>query len=176
MSAVSAPHTSLPDGVSQPIPRPVLPLPARHVCVFPDCDKSFTRKEHLSRHARSHTSENQYACTQCSKSFSRRYVRVSLECLLLLSSIASGDAADVYPRRRLSQDSRKTIKVKEKDRMLTCPQRQSCSTSRPSWRCLRTEPIRTKQESLHVMSQPQDQMRRLSAMFNVYQERHRLCL
>lgn len=75
MSAVSARPGIVPNGISpEPLQRRVLPLPSRHACIYEGCDKTFTRKEHLSRHAKSHDLQNQFPCSECSKSFSRRYL------------------------------------------------------------------------------------------------------
>merc|ERR1719481_1025780 len=38
----------------------------------PDCSKQFARKEHLKRHMRVHTGEHPYPCTECGRSFGRR--------------------------------------------------------------------------------------------------------
>lgn len=39
-----------------------------------DCDKSFTREEHLKRHAKSHTDEPVHRCevTGCTKAYTRK--------------------------------------------------------------------------------------------------------
>ena len=42
----------------------------------PQCDKRFTRKDHLNRHKQSHTGDMMYSCTQCEKRFAtQRYLR-----------------------------------------------------------------------------------------------------
>ncbi|KAB8295902.1 hypothetical protein EYC80_008723 [Monilinia laxa] len=46
--------------------------PSRWFCQFQDCTKSFQRKEHLTRHQRSHSdSTPAYVCRLCHKAFSR---------------------------------------------------------------------------------------------------------
>ncbi|KAG0001995.1 hypothetical protein BGZ80_006040, partial [Entomortierella chlamydospora] len=49
------------------------PLKKTHFCPWPNCNKTFTRSAHLSRHARSHGGEKPYICPQegCGKQFSR---------------------------------------------------------------------------------------------------------
>lgn len=41
-----------------------------HRCEF--CQKTFTRKEHLTNHLRQHTGETPHICTICSKPFTRK--------------------------------------------------------------------------------------------------------
>lgn len=44
----------------------------RNACPHPNCDRSFTRKEHLKRHLQTHTNNRPFACQVCTKSFSRK--------------------------------------------------------------------------------------------------------
>lgn len=41
-----------------------------HKCTH--CEKSFTRKEHLTNHIRQHTGETPFKCTYCPKQFTRK--------------------------------------------------------------------------------------------------------
>ncbi|KAK4654995.1 hypothetical protein QC762_405630 [Podospora pseudocomata] len=43
----------------------------RFVCNAPGCRKSFTRKEHLTRHAKSHSSQLPYQCHICGRRYAR---------------------------------------------------------------------------------------------------------
>ncbi|OJJ66007.1 hypothetical protein ASPBRDRAFT_139036 [Aspergillus brasiliensis CBS 101740] len=44
----------------------------------PWCSQTFTKEDHLSRHIRTHTKERPFACSVCSKPFSRQYARFSI--------------------------------------------------------------------------------------------------
>ncbi|KAK4182995.1 zinc finger protein zas1 [Podospora australis] len=54
---------------------PASPPPAfagkRFECNIPGCGRSFTRKEHLTRHAKSHSARPQYQCPLCGKRYAR---------------------------------------------------------------------------------------------------------
>merc|ERR1712013_676492 len=41
-------------------------------CPGVDCSKQFARKEHPKRHMRVHTGEHPYPCSECGRSFGRR--------------------------------------------------------------------------------------------------------
>ncbi|EEB05167.1 hypothetical protein SJAG_00163 [Schizosaccharomyces japonicus yFS275] len=43
----------------------------RFYCTFPNCTKSFTRKEHLRRHERSHENIKSFTCRICNRAFAR---------------------------------------------------------------------------------------------------------
>lgn len=45
--------------------------PAQTPWECPECDKSFTRKMHLTSHIRSHRGERPFACSECGKPFTR---------------------------------------------------------------------------------------------------------
>lgn len=42
------------------------------------CNKTFSKKEHLTRHIRGHTKERPFVCPVCGKLYSRRYERVPI--------------------------------------------------------------------------------------------------
>nr|ANF07002.1 hypothetical protein FVEG_03173 [Fusarium verticillioides] len=46
-------------------------IPGKFVCNMDGCRKTFTRKEKLKDHARSHSGERPFACTTCGKAFAR---------------------------------------------------------------------------------------------------------
>jgi hypothetical protein len=61
--------------------------PSRHMCQFPRCEKTFIRKEHLTRHERSHAPQRSFVCYVCQRGFTRKFVsHCSLYSFLLLSS------------------------------------------------------------------------------------------
>ena len=61
------------------------PKPRHFSCPFPECDKTYGRSEHLSRHAQSHRLQKPFRCQHCEKHFSRQYVTSSLaRCLRTL--------------------------------------------------------------------------------------------
>lgn len=43
----------------------------RFYCTYPDCPKSFTRKEHLRRHERTHENVKAFSCSFCNRAFAR---------------------------------------------------------------------------------------------------------
>lgn len=45
----------------------------RFQCQYPSCNRSYLRKEHLSRHQRDHTNLRQFMCHFCHSKFNRRY-------------------------------------------------------------------------------------------------------
>lgn len=49
-------------------------LDSRHYCSHEGCERSFIRKEHLTRHALSHTENPSYICNICSRAFTRNDV------------------------------------------------------------------------------------------------------
>jgi len=48
--------------------------PSRHMCQFPGCEKTFIRKEHLTRHERSHAPQRSFVCYVCQRGFTRKFV------------------------------------------------------------------------------------------------------
>ncbi|KAL3496440.1 hypothetical protein BJX62DRAFT_194041 [Aspergillus germanicus] len=54
------------------------PSSHRRERVCPWCSRSFTKDEHLARHARTHTREKPFSCTVCQKTFSRQLVLLFL--------------------------------------------------------------------------------------------------
>ncbi|MAD84576.1 MAG: hypothetical protein CL912_16580 [Deltaproteobacteria bacterium] len=44
----------------------------QHVCSVEGCGKSFSRKEHLSRHEKTHDPENILTCKVCGREFNRK--------------------------------------------------------------------------------------------------------
>lgn len=48
--------------------------PTRHMCQYPGCEKTFIRKEHLTRHERSHASQRSFVCYVCQRGFTRKFV------------------------------------------------------------------------------------------------------
>ncbi|PVH81143.1 hypothetical protein DL98DRAFT_625996 [Cadophora sp. DSE1049] len=53
------------------IEEPEPPAPPTFTCPHPSCTKSFLRREHLTRHSRSHAPEKPYKCLHCPKAFAR---------------------------------------------------------------------------------------------------------
>ncbi|KAH9203736.1 hypothetical protein DL95DRAFT_377499 [Leptodontidium sp. 2 PMI_412] len=53
------------------------------------CFQSFSKREHLLRHVRSHTREKPFACTTCGKHFSRKSVYMRLSDLVPSNPIQS---------------------------------------------------------------------------------------
>ncbi|KAF7944901.1 uncharacterized protein EAE97_005534 [Botrytis byssoidea] len=45
----------------------------RYFCKHDDCGKSFARKEHLSRHEKSHIPANSLQCQVCKRRFNRNF-------------------------------------------------------------------------------------------------------
>lgn len=51
---------------------------AGFVCTAGNCSKRFRRKEHLTRHLKSHDPAAQYRCRICGRTYARRYVMILL--------------------------------------------------------------------------------------------------
>lgn len=51
--------------------------PRQHLCSVEGCGKAFSRKEHLSRHEKTHDPENILTCKVCAREFNRKYGNVS---------------------------------------------------------------------------------------------------
>jgi len=49
-------------------------VPSRHTCQFPGCEKTFIRKEHLTRHEKSHAPQRSFVCYVCQRGFTRKFV------------------------------------------------------------------------------------------------------
>ena len=56
------------------ITKPTHSALGRHVCHFAGCTKSFLRKEHLTRHEKSHTADRSFVCHICKRGFNRKLV------------------------------------------------------------------------------------------------------
>lgn len=50
------------------------PITKRFHCSFHGCTKQFIRKEHLSRHLKSHNPSLEHRCYVCGRGYARRYV------------------------------------------------------------------------------------------------------
>ncbi|PQE23456.1 Transcription factor protein [Rutstroemia sp. NJR-2017a BBW] len=66
---MAQPYTT-PQDVSTSL-SPNKPSPNRIKCEFPGCGKLFTRKEHLTRHLKSHDPELQHECPVCGRRYAR---------------------------------------------------------------------------------------------------------
>ncbi|KAI1427974.1 hypothetical protein F5Y12DRAFT_99760 [Xylaria sp. FL1777] len=56
------------DGPAKPLANPT---PKRFECAIPGCKKVFRRKEHLTRHLKSHDNQLQYVCHICGRRYAR---------------------------------------------------------------------------------------------------------
>ena len=45
----------------------------RWICLFPDCDKTFGRRENIKSHVQTHLGDRQYKCKNCAKRFVRQH-------------------------------------------------------------------------------------------------------
>ncbi|KAI9822111.1 MAG: Metallothionein expression activator [Thelocarpon impressellum] len=49
------------------------PVDGKWVCLFPDCNKKFGRKENIKSHVQTHLGDRQYRCNHCRKCFVRQH-------------------------------------------------------------------------------------------------------
>ncbi|KAL7267697.1 hypothetical protein RUND412_009704 [Rhizina undulata] len=69
-NAASSRSPDSPKPENPAIPPPTTDKPRPHICTT--CNRSFARREHLTRHERSHTKEKPFECPECSRCFARR--------------------------------------------------------------------------------------------------------
>ncbi|KAK4032261.1 hypothetical protein C8A01DRAFT_20641 [Parachaetomium inaequale] len=81
MDGPLGPHPDAPGGQTPWIPAVPAQLPhaiasppgkRRFECSVLACGRHFTRKEHLTRHAKSHSSHPQHQCPICGRRYARR--------------------------------------------------------------------------------------------------------
>ena len=49
------------------------PIDSRWVCMFPECNKKFGRKENIKSHVQTHLNDRQFKCNHCEKKFVRQH-------------------------------------------------------------------------------------------------------
>ena len=49
------------------------PLDGKWICLFPECNKKFGRKENIKSHVQTHLGDRQYRCNHCKKCFVRQH-------------------------------------------------------------------------------------------------------